>query len=76
MERIRQWLWGWLVPRGQSWYQLDGQRALSGVTENHTRILALESRSTALEAVLKDREAAASLSQWDQPDMDAHLGAN
>ena len=75
-ERWRQWFWAWVMPRQTPWQQLDGQRALSGVGANQTRILSLESRLAALEATLKDKETAASLSQWDQPDMDAHLGAN
>jgi hypothetical protein len=39
-------------------------------------MVALEERMAELELILKNEERAASLAQWELPDMDAHLGAN
>ena len=64
----RDWLRDWLAPSQRPWQQ--------AVAENRAQMAALEQRIAELEASLQDEETAASLAQWQQPDMDAHLGAN
>ena len=64
----RDWLRHWLAPSQRPWQQ--------AVAENRAQMAALERRMAELEATFQDEETAASLAQWQQPDMDAHLGAN
>jgi nicotinic acid mononucleotide adenylyltransferase len=68
IRHCRRWLQAWLLPSERPWQQ--------ALAENRARMVALEERMAELELILKNEERAASLAQWELPDMDAHLGAN
>ena len=68
MDRLRRWIQDWLQTTEGSWNP--------AMAESRARAMAMEARLTAIETALDDKGAESAMTQWETPDMDAHLGAN